>query len=380
MNRIQKILIPSAALLLVAAGCAQESETQAQPDTHAVNFTTTDLAVSDTRVLPDNTVFDNGESFGVTAFTSTNGLLSGIGLPNVLYNARVEKYVNSQTNHAGYRYIPTTFWPVDGSKVLFAAYYPHNSTVGSEAITVSPQHNAGLPEYTVILGKHKGRMDFATAEVGPIHRMFTDIDAANPPGNLLNDPLGTPTRKDNYVNFRFKRQMTYLSFRAKAINLPADYRLFINAVFIRNTFNKATYGTTNSATGARGWKNLEVDATTGATLNVSALNSPISKTQFTDIIDPGSTASTLASVVMIPQTYDAVEIFVYYSLEYLKPTGGCESYVTGMRNTPITVDWKPGDHYVYDFELDFSDVLDETVPFRFTVNGWKTATSVDTGM
>lgn len=377
MNRIQKILIPSAALLLVVASCSKESDTPVIPDTHEVQFTTSDMVTS-TKVSPDGEVFDDGESFGVLAYTSTNGLLSGIGLPDMLYNARVEKYTS--VGDPGYRYMPTAFWPTDGTKVMFAAYYPHNATVASEAITVTPQYDAGLPEYTVILGKHKGRIDFATAEVGPIHRKFTAIDGANPPANPLNDPSGTPARKTNYVNFKFKRQMSYLSFRAKAINLPINYQLFINAVFIRNTYNKATYGTTNTTTGERGWKNHAVDAISGATLNVSALNAPISKTGFTDIIDPGSSNTTPATVVMIPQTYPSVEIFMYYTLEYQKPEGGCESYVVGIRTTPISVVWQPGEHYIYDLELAFSDVLDEKVPFRFTVNGWKATTTVDTGM
>ena len=379
MNRIQNILIPIAVLLMVAAGCSHESDTPLTPGTQAVNFTATEItSMTSTRVLPDGTVFDDGESFGVTAFTSSDGLLSGIGLPDVLYNAKVEKYTS--TGAPGYRYMPTAFWPTDGTKVMFAAYYPHNTTVASEAITVSPQYDAGLPEYIVILGKHKSRLDFATAEVGPIHRTFTAIDGTNPPGDLLNDPAETPIRKSNNVNFRFKRQMTYLSFRAKALNLPADYRLYINAIMVRNTNNRGTYGTTNPATGARGWKDLEVDATTGATLNVSTLNAPISKTQFTDIIDPEATSGTLATIVMIPQKYDAVEILMYYTLEYLKSTGGSENYVVGMQNTSVTVDWKPGEHYVYDFELAFSDVLDERVPFRFTVKGWTKYTTVDTGM
>ena len=376
MNCIQKKLIPCTILLLTVAGCSKESDAPVSTGIHTVNFTTTDLTDPATRVSPDNPVFDDGESFGVSAFTSTNGLLAGIGLPDVLYNAQVEKYT---TDDPGYRYMPTVFWPVDGTKTMFAAYYPHNTTVASEAITVSPQYVSGLPEYTVILGKHRARLDFAIAEVGPIHRVFTAIDGANPANNLANDPKDTPIRKTNYVNFRFKRQMAYLSFRAKAINTPANIRMFINAFFIRNTNNKATYGTIDPATGVRGWKDHSLDATTGATLKVSSTNAPISTTHFTDLMDPGSTDTTLETIVMIPQTYSSVELLMYYTLEYLNPEGGCENYVVGSRNTPVSVNWQSGEHYVYDIELAFNDILDESTPFRFNVKTWKSS-NVNTDM
>ena len=353
-------------LALSMAGCAQEGNVPDDTEqSYTVGFTTSIVPI--TRVAPDATIFENDEAFGVLAYNCDPGT-NDFHLPNLLYNARVEKYTSD--GEAGYRYIPTANWPADGTKVVFAAYYPHNATVADEAIIVSPSYDAGLPEYIVQLGKEPANLDFATAEVGPIYRTFTAVEPTNNTTNYLWDPYGSPPRKTNYVNFKFKRHMSYLSFRAKT-NLPSNYSLFLNAIFIRNMCTKATYG--NNATGEgtpRGWKNHStVDGITGATLNISDIVPPVGNTM-EDIIDPSKPDHQLETVVMLPQKVETLELHIVYTLEYQKSEGGCEYFIVGNRYARFAVNWQEGKHYVYDLEFDFEEITGSSATLNLIVTPW----------
>lgn len=346
-------------VFLLLAACSKEEPIVNPDNSPAIGFRTDGVGAITRVAVP----IDEGATFGVLAYTCPTGTFDPINhTPNLLYNARVEKYVSEGVT-TGYIYNPTVHWPATG-KVQFAAYYPHSSSLAAGTITPSPFTSVGLPKFTVVMGLERGSVDFATSVVGPIGAVVSG-----------SDPADTPARTDNYVNFTFKRHMSYISFRAKAINIPANTRMFIHQITLHNIYRKGTYNLTSASTDK--WEDRGIDGTTGATLSIASIGVPVSSTDFKDIVNPNSTTGVTLSV--IPQTYDNVEITVLYSIEYLKPDGGCEHSVVASKTIPMTVDWQEGKQHIYDIEFAFNEVYGENALFHFTVKPW-TVVNVGTNM
>lgn len=342
-----------AAVTLLSA--CNKSEIDTPHALTAIGFDATQEAI--TRA---SSVLAEGASFGVLAYNCPNDYFySDLSLPDLLYNARVERYVSEGA--AGYRYLPSANWPSVG-KVVFAAYYPHSSSVAAGSITPTPFTQTGAPSFTIELGREKGPIDFATSVVGPIQQT-TGID----------DPPGTPARSNSYVNFNFTRHMSYISFRAKAVNMEPNTRLFISYLTIKNVPKKGLFRMEDES-----WTTDEVDATSGATLNLTSSSFPISETAFTDLVRLNTTTPVAISV--FPYQSEEVELNIIYTLEYLLPSGGCEYYIIGTKRIPLSAHWQAGKQHIYDLEFAFNEVFGDKVNFDITVTPWKTTdvnTSID---
>lgn len=339
------------ACLLLLFSCSEEKSPQ-QPESTNITVRFASEGIPLTRDVTYEQ-FEDGTILGVFAYTCDAD--ENYTTPDLLYNASLTRITND--NLTSYQCNPAAHWPSATGKVLFAAYHPHNSSVAAGTIIPSPQSSSGLPNITVELGKEKGKVDFAVATVGPITPTF---DASN--------PADTISRSDYYVNFRFKRELSEIVFRAKTANINALTKLYINAISIKHVHKKGIFHVNTSQ-----WElpNEEVDATTGATMQMSMGGAPVPDDKYDYLMNPGSTSPRDASIVMIPQKYDNVEFEATYTLEYLKASGGCEYRIIGTKKIPLTIHWEPGTIYVYDLEFGFYEAEDEKANFRFNVTEWQ---------
>mgnify|MGYP002605991817 FL=1 len=337
--------------LLLLSGCSEEKFPQQEEETGiTVHFASDGIPVTRDVTYEQ---FADGTVLGVFAYTCDAD--GNYTTPDLLYNASLTRVTSD--NLTSYQCNPAAHWPSATGKVLFTAYHPHNSSVAAGTIIPSPQSSSGLPEITVELGKEKGKVDFAVATVGPITPTF---DANNP-----NDII---TRENYYVNFRFKRELSEIVFRAKTANINALTKLYINAISIKNVHKKGVFHVSMDK-----WElsNEDVDATTGATMQMATGGAPVPDDKYDYLMNPGNTSPRDASIVMIPQKYDNVEFEATYTLEYLKASGGCEYRIVGTKKIPLTINWEPGTIYVYDLEFGFYEAEDEKANFNFKVDAWK---------
>ena len=209
------------ACLLLLFSCSEEKSPQ-QPESTGITVRFASEGIPLTRDVTYEQ-FEDGTILGVFAYTCDAD--GNYTTPDLLYNASLTRITND--NLTSYQCNPAAHWPSATGKVLFAAYHPHNSSVAAGTIIPSPQSSSGLPDITVELGKEKGKVDFAVATVGPITPTF---DASN--------PTDTISRSDYYVNFRFKRELSEIVFRAKTANINALTKLYINAISIKHVHKK----------------------------------------------------------------------------------------------------------------------------------------------
>lgn len=359
MNSFNKIKRVAGVLcgLLLAVSCSKEetSYLHLPTGTHPVTFTS-DGVTSRADALPQPDAgyefFPEGSSIGVFAYTLPDGVFDeDNSTPDLLYNASLTKLPTG-----GYLYNPVAHWPASG-KVRFAAYYPCSHSLEPGTITVTPFTASGLPEITVDLKKTKGKLDFSVAVLDPIAPIAGT------------DPVGTPTRNDYSVNFRFKRKISELFFRARVVDIPLLTNLYINAISIKNIYTKGVYNMKSDS-----WSYAQdVDGVSGATIAFGSSGTPVNtEGVFTDIISPGNETldNRESSLVMFPQTYENVELSILYTLEYLKADGGCEYRIIGTKKIPISIKWEAAKMYVYDLEFGFYEILGEKVPFKLTVKDW----------
>lgn len=336
--------------LLLAAGCSEDYSSEQPDSAPAIQFTTQGIPTTREVVYEQ---FPEGAVLGIFAYRSGDEDGS-INQPDLLYNGTLTR--TTTENLVSYQSNPAVHWPSATGKVYFAAYYPHNSSVSAGTILLSSSIWAGKPEFTVELGIEHQKVDFAVAEVGPISPVY---DSSN--------PKDTIERKSNYVNFRFNRKLSEIVFRAKTTNINSLTKLYINSIAVRNINKRGTYKMENKS-----WdlSAENVDGITGATLKLSNSGSPVSETDFGYVMNPSAASPRDASVVMIPQKYDNVELDVTYTIEYLKAEGGCEYRIIGTKKVPLTVDWQPGRLYVYDIEFGFFEAESEKTNFSFHVSEW----------
>lgn len=336
--------------LLPITGCSEENSSEQPEAAPAIQFTT--QGIPTTREITYEE-FSDGTVLGVFAYRSGDEDGS-INQPDLLYNGSLTR--TTTEGLVSYQSNPAVHWPSATGKVYFAAYSPHNSSVAAGTILLSSSIWAGKPEFTIELGIEHQKLDFAVAEVGPIPPTY---DSANPKDTIV--------RKSNYVNFRFNRKLSEVVFRAKTTNINDLTRLYINSVTIKNIYKKGIY---KMETKSWDLSAENVDGVTGATLKLSNSGSPVPENEFGYIMNPSATSARGASVVMIPQKYNNVELDVAYTIEYLKATGGCEYRIIGTKKVPLTVDWQPGRLYVYDLEFGFFEAEGEKTNFSFQVSEW----------
>lgn len=337
--------------LLFTTGCSEEKSSQ-QPEDTGITVRFASEGIPLTRDVTYEQ-FADGTVLGVFAYTCDAD--GNYTIPNLLYNATLTRVTNE--NLTSYQSNPAAHWPSETGKVEFAAYHPHSSTVAAGTIIPGPQSSSGLPDITVELGKETGKVDFAVATVGPIT-----------PKHDTTNPYDIIDRKDYYVNFHFKRELSEIVFRVKTANINALTKLYINSISIKHIHKKGTF---HMSTDQWELSDENVDATTGATMQMATGGAPVPDDRYDYLMNPGGTSPRDASIVMIPQKYDNAEFEVIYTLEYLKASGGCEYRIIGTKKVPLTIDWEPGTIYVYDLEFGFYEAEDEKANFKFKVDAWK---------
>lgn len=349
--RLFSLLACTACLLQVGAGCSGTEENtpgEKKDMDMTIRFAAKGIPItrSTDPTGPAYEQFEDGAMLGVFAYTA-NADDGTYTTPDLLYNGTLTK--QTLEGLVSYQCNPAAHWPTTG-KAMFAAYYPYNGSVAEGSITLSPQSSPGLPLISLELGKESGKIDFCVATAGPL----TPAPDASSPTDIVE-------REENYVNFIFHRKLAEVVFRGKTTNLNDLTKLYINAVRIRNVHKAGTYDLNTDT-----WSTSDnVDAVSGATIKMATGGSPMPDDKFDYIINPGSANASDASIVMIPQEYDNVEFEITYTLEYLKPSGGCEYRIVGTKRTPLTVEWKPGYRYYYDLEFGFYEAESEKVNFKF---------------
>ena len=350
INRMMRV----ACALLLATSCANE-EIPSPTDGPAITFLSDGVTSrADETPFPEAgyELFPDGAVMGIFAYTLSDGVFDeNNSTPDLLYNASLTKLTTG-----GYLYNPMAHWPV-GGKVRFAAYHPHSGSLAPGAITLTPSTVSGLPEITLDLNKVTDKVDFSVAVLEPIAPLIS------------NDPPGTPARNDYQVNFRFKRKISELFFRAKVVDMPPLINLYINMISVKNIYTKGIYNMKKEQ-----WSYPEdIDGLTGATIALGASGTRVDKNDFIDIISPGNEGLTnrANSVVMLPQTYDHMELDIIYTLEYMKSEGGCEYRIVGKKKMPLSIAWEPGKMYSYDLEFNFNGIVGEQIPFRVSVKDWE---------
>lgn len=352
-NKIECIAVAFCGLLL-AVSCSKE-QNMVPEGKHVIEFTSDGVA-SRADVAPKldqgYELFPDGSSMGVFAFTLPDGIFDDENsTPNLMYNSSLTKLTTG-----GYLYNPVAHWPEKG-KVRFAAYYPYSGSLTPGVITVTPYTAAGLPDITLDLEKSKGKIDFSVAVLEPIAPIATT------------DPAGSVVRNDYQVNFRFKRKISELFFRARVVNIDPLTNLYLNAISIKNIYTKGVYSMKSDT-----WSYPQnVDGVSGATITFGSAGTPVSNNDFIDIIAPGNEGldNRENSLAMFPQTYENMELNIVYTLEYMKSEGGCEYRIIGTKRMPISIEWEAGKMYVYDLEFGFYEIVGEKIPFKLTVKDWE---------
>lgn len=110
---------------------------------------------------PASTAFAVGDKLGILAYqTDASGLWNPSGKPDFMYNVPLEKTM------AGFEYSPVMFYPNDGNKVKFFAYYPYSATSGEKGITLSEVSASGYP-YLDFQSLADGNQDLLIAATEP---------------------------------------------------------------------------------------------------------------------------------------------------------------------------------------------------------------------
>lgn len=123
-------------VLLGCFGCSGtgDPEKNDMPHGKEILFTAEPL----TRTV--STDFSVGDKLGILAYqTDASGLWNPVCKPDFMYNVPLEKTT------AGFEYSPVMFYPNDGNKVKFFAYYPYSTTSGEKGITLSEASASGYP-------------------------------------------------------------------------------------------------------------------------------------------------------------------------------------------------------------------------------------------
>lgn len=334
-------------LSIVFFSCSEKQEGGELPSGPPIRFNA-DVEISKSAFVEGST-FADGDEIGVLGYQLPDGVWANNVTPELMYNSRLIKVASGS-----YRYDPMVSWPLIG-KVKFFAYYPHSSFATAGAVTPSPVFNQDYPHVTVVLGKSDDPIDFLTAE---------------------SDPKGYAETTNGVVNFTFKHRLAKIQYQAKVIELDNTHNLYINRLRVRNIYNKAVFQFDD--TGGQ-WTNAGnesiPDAISGATLKLQPTASAVDKNDFKDLIMSNGTS---AYVLMLPQTYDNSELEITYTLEYLKPEGGCEYHIMGTKTIPFSIDWKQGKVYTYQLEFAFKEVSGIQVGLNFSVKDWVERTPIDT--
>lgn len=85
--------------------------------------------------------FVTGDKLGVLAYaTDVDGNWNKQGTPELMYNTELTKIAAGN-----FTYDPIVYYPTNGNKLKFFAYYPHAATAGDNGITLSPKTQSGYP-------------------------------------------------------------------------------------------------------------------------------------------------------------------------------------------------------------------------------------------
>ncbi len=213
----------------IFASCSQESviDSEVMKQSNAIGFSTYKSVTRGNPVDNNNEFMTVGNTFGVTAFISTEGITS----PYMGYADHGAKIIYG-TNWGYANENEKAFWPMKSETLDFYAYAPF----GNDAITTTFNKTAGMTlNYTV-----------PAAEADQVDVMYASAMAVGKPAS------------GNSVNMPFKHALTQLHFRiaTKAERLKIDIEA--NGVAINQVMGTGVLSL-NTAQNAS-WSNLSTPA------------------------------------------------------------------------------------------------------------------------
>lgn len=309
--------------------------------------------------LDQNSGFSDGDVIGVFGYQkNATAPWANNELPLLMHNITLTRqtFDDGTSSVVNYVYYPQRLWPNLPNKARFFAYYPHNSSVTTGAITPSPETHAGYPYVEVALGLSHTPIDFVTAQT-----------------DLMDRTAGTT---GDGVTFTFGHRLSKLFFKVKASGLSTGLgaeetrKMYINQLAVKNIYNKAKYTFYDGTVPINGaWSEhttAEIDATSGATLLSNSIMAEVGET-YQDLIDPHGLGAYL---LMIPQISDNIEIEVIYTVERLNKSGGCEDHLIVTRRFPVSVNWQSGKVYTYYLEFGFLEINESAIKLSLSVADW----------
>lgn len=334
----------------IFASCSQESviDSEVMKQSNAIGFSTY-KSVTRGNPVDDNKEFMTvGNTFGVTAFISTEGITS----PYMGYADHGAKIIYG-TNWGYANENEKAFWPMKGETLDFYAYAPF----GNDAITTTFNKTAGMTlNYTV-----------PAAEADQVDVMYASAMAVGKPAS------------GNSVNMPFKHALTQLHFRiaTKAERLKID--IAANGVAINQVMGTGVLSLTAHNTS---WSNLSTPA------NYTVTSEAITG-EYTGLSTGYKTIGTANNALMLlPQQFAAlsegtgayltISCKIYQQLSdtekvFLK--GDADNYAVitipiSSTNAEGTEIWEMGKKLTYNLLI--SGNLTELDPIEFTtkVEGW----------
>lgn len=258
--------------------------------------------------------FVTGDRLGVLAYlTDKDGNWNAQSKADLMYNTELTK-----TASGSFAYTPTVYYPANGDRVKFFAYYPYAARSGDNGITLSPQTLASYPTI--------------------------DFDASKGSFNIDMLAAVTEAQSESSVTLSCQHLLTKINVSVKA---PTDVSVTVTEIKISNinsvgrlSFDNYTNRPLNPETW---WTNQGTPVMISETINVVADN-----TKYTPLFAEPK--------MVVPQSQNDVVIEISYHFAGEEATLLTKSYTQN-------VVWKAGDTLNYTIDIPSADDGGGTDPF-----------------
>lgn len=133
---MKSLLLIAFIAVVLFSGCSAGGEEPAVPQREEIAF----APEPSTKAMVAN--FAVGDKLGILGYKlEASGVWDDTGRPEFMYNVPLERTA------FGYEYSPVKFYPEDGGKVKFFAYYPYSASAGDGGITLSSAMTPGYPSF-----------------------------------------------------------------------------------------------------------------------------------------------------------------------------------------------------------------------------------------